>query len=404
MTRISALELEGAPPDFPIERKRDIIGEPLTPDRLDLIEIWSRQRLRALGYACATVHSTASPRTGEVRLQIKSGDVLPITTLIEESAGGLKPGMLQRYFAFSLSDPYNGDKLRLTEQRIITNGILQNVQFVVKKCDEKGVTVEEHALAGAPRLLTFGFGINTEGLLLARSYWRNTRLGPTGSSLTFLALASSKEQRLIISSDWYHLPFPTRRFLSPYFEFRHQNENPFEALTTTGRMSEATTYDGSEVSIRTRAGPQFDWIRTLRGSGPPQTSLGSLSTAFELGSHYYEALLASPRAGFRLAFTGDFSAEGLLSNFSAQRLSIDFRSLWNYKNYDPPLWIFGLRTQLSTTLTPEQVAESNELPATFRHFLGGSQNVRGFGRTNFPWEQPTRSAHSPPFTSVARFG
>jgi translocation and assembly module TamA len=58
--------------------------------------------------------------------------------------------------------------------------------------------------------------------------------------------------------------------------------------------------------------------------------------------------------------------------------------LWNYRDFDPPLWVFGIRGSAFTTITGEDPVTSTKIPPTFLHFLGGSADIRGFGRQELP--------------------
>jgi translocation and assembly module TamA len=101
-------------------------------------------------------------------------------------------------------------------------------------------------------------------------------------------------------------------------------------------------------------------------------------------SYTYERFLVTtgPQAGFQFGLTADFNARSAFSDVTAQRLNGTGEYLYNLNNYDPPLWIFGLRYGFGLVFTGEDSRAA--LPANFFQYLGGSQNLRGFGRLELP--------------------
>jgi hypothetical protein len=217
VTRVTRLSVHGAPDELSIRRKRKIVGEPLTPAILEVIQKWVVHRLQTFGYACPKVTTAANPVTGEVEVYVTPGELQNLVAIEEEPIPGLAPGVLRRYNAFRLGYPYNAELLSITENRIMSISLVQNIHFTAK-CEQDGVHVTQSIVAGKPSFLSVGAGINTEGLLIGKASWRNSRLGPYASWTDATLMASAQEQRLGMLINWYFLPYPTRYFLRPLLE------------------------------------------------------------------------------------------------------------------------------------------------------------------------------------------
>lgn len=393
ITRVTAIDVVGGPSDLEIGRKREVVGEVLTPRLLDVLEQWTVQRLQEIGYPCPRVKTQAAPESGIIQLRVDAGFVLPISRILEEPIVGLNPGTLRRYDAFRLGDRFNGHNITVTSSRILGDGVVQSVHFGVECLDPvkalasglpAGATLKQETIPGLPRLLSFGFGVDTEGVLLLKGSWKNTRLGPTGSLVSISAFASSKQQRINANWNWYSLPYPSRRYMRPAIEFKRDNEQPYETLSTQTEVAFATSYDNSLLGLGLRTGPAYELVKTVRGSGPPVAHLVALDSEVRISNHDHEFYRGSPRTGFEAVFGGYFTAKGVLSDLSAQKLTLSGQSLWNFRDYDPPLWVVGFRYGLATTLTGERPGEHTGLPPTFRNYMGGSGDLRGFGRLELP--------------------
>jgi hypothetical protein len=392
LTFVTAIEVQAPDPlSLEIERKRDWLGRKLTPEILNQMERWVLGRSQNLGHPCPVVSSQGDPLTGIVRLSLLPGPQLALKEVIESDAsgtGGLMPGTLRRYDAFDIGAPFQGDLLALTEGRILSSQILQNIHLSVARCDPDGAVIRQEAIAGAPRLLAFGFGINTEGILLLRSSWKNTRMGPEGSSMELVGFTSSREQNIFAHADWYYLPYPSRIHLTPNAQLRHQNEQFFEIFSGSASIAHARSWeffprDFSGLAASLQVGPKFEYINTIRGAEERNSTFLFLESTLTANSHYFEFHKASPRTGLQGRLTVDLSQKDLLSSTSAQRFQFAAEGLWNFRNYEPYLWILGLRTGASTTLTQER-APFDQLPPTLRNYLGGSSNLRGFSKFELP--------------------
>lgn len=383
-TRVTRLEKNIFQPDLDLEKRRGLVGEVLTPKLLDTAEGWASQKLQASGFPCPDVTSEAYAETGAVLLKVNPGPKLPLVRIVEEELPGIAPGVLRRYDAFILGETYNSEWLKVTAQRILADGVLQSVSFIPAcgaRGSAEGVTVRQEAIPGLPRLLGFGFGINTEGLILGKASWRNARLGRHASLLDFTAIGSSKEQEFSSSFTWY--PAPSRRYVRPSARLRHENEEHYQIFSFKGQTALGTSLDTQDLGYVFRLGPAFEYFRTLGGIGPKEADFVSLEAEARLTSHSYEYYAGSPRTGFRVRFSGNSSLDSVLADATAHRLGFAAEALWNYREYESPLVVFGTRMGLASTLGVRR-DRAGAVPAPFRYWLGGSKDLRGFGRQEVP--------------------
>jgi len=382
-TLIRNLSAEGAPESLRLERKRKIVGEPLTPARLGQVENWVRERLQASGYPCPEVRSTADPNTGEVILYVEKGPLQHLVSVTDEGIAGVEKGALRRVDAFDVGDPYNGDLMALTDARVTAQGMIQSSHFT-PTCEPSGAKVHQEVVAGPSRQISVGFGLNTEGLILGRVNWRNTRLGERASRVDLSGTASAREQRLDAAGSWYPLSQPSRFLVRPRVTASHQNELSYEALSLRSELSMLRSYDWSRGPLglggRFRLGPVLDFFRTLRGEGPPGSRFLSLEAEVSLLSHQFELWAGEPREGYRVSLLTAFSDRNLGSDASLQRLNFMGELLLNFRDYDPPLFIFGLRGGYATLFSSERAGPSTLLPQQYLKYLGGSLDLRGWYR------------------------
>ena len=383
------------PPEVDLNRKRNFHHELLTPKLLSGMEQWIYARLQSVGYPCPFVSSEADPDTGEVRLIARPGNQLNLIAVKEEPVESLAPGILRRYDAFQLEQRYNGDLVALTERRISAQEILQSVHYTVT-CDKDGATLKQTTISGAPRLLSVGFGANTEVGPLVKASWTNTRLGLAGSLFDVTATGSLIKQSLNTSLTWFPSLEPSRKYLKPTFIFQHDNIAAYETLNSSVGFFPGTSWDDNHRAVSVKAGPSIGITRTLRGEGAPTSRSLSLEMESRYSSHYYEFFSGSPRAGFQAIFTGSLSSRDVLSDVTAQRFQLLTESLWNLGEKDPPWLILALRTGVTTTFTPERVgAVGSRLTPALKTYLGGSLDLRGFGLNELTTSPTPPNPHDP---------
>lgn len=357
-------------------------GEPLTPDLLDSVEAASVAHLKGEGFPCPAVEAEADPATGVIRAKIDAGKRLSILRVEEDPESTFPKGLFRRYDAFGPGDPFDPTALLLTSERIIREGTLES-HYLTTECTEEGVIVRERVIAGPPRIVRLGFGLNTERLFMLRVGWQNTRLGTKASSLDLSAMLSRQEQEL--RALLAVRPFaPGSRFeLRTLVSGKRQDEIPFEEVA--GRVQVAPSYhwDAGKVGFRVTAGPTVNLVHTIRGAVPGEKRFVTWDGELGLISHSLELTPKSPIQGVQAAVSVAAAEKATLSPFSATRFGLATRALWNVGGFRPPKFIFGLRAEASTTFLSDP-SERGLLTSRFLHYLGGTANLRGFARNEIP--------------------
>jgi translocation and assembly module TamA len=384
-TRVTSLSADGDPESLRLYRKRKVVGQIMTPQLLGSVEQWINERLGAVGYPCPKVKAEANPETGAVVAHVETGPLQDLVSVFEEPLPGVEAGTLRRYDAFQLAKPYNGDLLTVTSNRITSLNIVQ-ANYFTASCGPNGAVARQMITGGPPRFLAFGIGIDTEGLIQLRASWRNARMGLRASLAQASVQTSTKDQSINALFNWYHLPFPSRRYLQPYYQLQHLNQNAYEIIDSKAKFSFGTSYDNQLLGLQFLVGPALEFVHTVQGSGANNPNARFLELEASLGarSHDFEYWATDPRTGYNVLLVTDFATSELVSTTSAQRFNLTGELLWNLRDYDPPFLIFGLRGGIRTTLSPQRPGADSLLPANFFWYLGGSVDLRGFSLQSVP--------------------
>lgn len=380
---LERIETINSPIDLEIDKYWYPRGKPLTPTLLNEIENWIEQRLAEYGYPCAEITAIASKKDATVLVTIDAGELWRIDKIKAQKIPGLLGGIERRYDAFTPGEIYNAKDLELTSSRLVANDLVISSTFMPQCSGEKKGIVEQTLLPGQPRLISFGFGFDTEEYFMIRSLWQNGRIFTTGSLLKVQAFASYRRQNAQTTWDWYYLPFPSRHFLAILGKIERRNEKYFEELSATLAISPTWSTDFSASYMKVASGLSYEFIATPRGLGKDRLGLTIWNTNLLLMSHDYEFYQVSPRSGHSLQLSHSFSSKALGSSIAATNMQFQSTHLWNLANWQPPIFILGLRSELFTT-QPGAKTAPRDLPAAFRSHLGGVKNLRGFGRNSLP--------------------
>jgi len=394
-TTVSRVAFQGMADTRKLLKLRKIVGEILTPPLLDSVTARVSRTLQAMGFGCPKVDVEGDPDTGEILVKIDSGSIQNVLDVSEEPVDGVNEEIFRRYDAFQMGKRFDGDHLQLTQNRILSLGLVQSTYFSAR-CEAEGVLLRQKSVGGPPRRLTLGIGINTEKGPLARVTWRNARMGQMASQIELSVNAwfrngNNNGQEFSALGSWYPLSRPSRFYLKPIFSVKHESTEPREFLLVQLQLGPATTWDSQNLGLSATLGPRLNVIRTARGTGMGDSTFLSLSGSFTLMSHPFELYRTSPRCGFELNLSASLSQKGWLSGVTAQALHLDFQNLFNFLNEDPPFFVIGFRGGISTTITAESLTSAS-LPAIFRYHLGGSKDLRGFSLLELPDAQGALTA------------
>jgi translocation and assembly module TamA len=379
-TIIKVARWHGVPKDVDVSRLRHLVDVRLTPKFLDEAKQRTEQLLRTRGYPCATVDITADPKTEIMELTVDPGTLREFGVVTPQPIHGIDGGILRRYDAFHPGEPYNDDNLVITTRRMMNAGIVQTTHFSPNCADDSTrVPINQSLLAGPPRNLTIGFGLDTERYARMRASWQHFRLGKWGSKTEVNALMAVQQQELNWLADWYYLPFVTHHFLRPRVTFKHADEKPFENFKVDAELSPAVQWDSQDYGFLATIGPAINGEHQYRPEVKDQY-FASLRAMVKMTSHDFEFYQMSPRTGFNLSVMAEFTRRGVFSDVTAQRLEVNFEKLWNVLSFDPPVVVLGIRGGAASAFVPDAQGGPLAVPASLRSYLGGSVDLRGFER------------------------
>ncbi len=372
-------------PDFQLASYWQPIGRPLTPETLDSIEKWVSAKLSYIGFPCSSVSTRGDPEAGVVEVLIEAGTPWTFDRISEDPIPFVRGGMLERYRAFQKGQTYDARLLELSSQRLIDSQIVVNSRFTPNCKSEPSGTIRHEILAGAPRLVSFGLGFDTENLFIMHGSWRNSRLTETASLLDLSTTLTYRQQNILALFDWYYLPIPSRHYLKTSFKMERLYERRFETRTIRSVFAPAWRYDTDHLRTEIFLGPSIQQETSIRGEGPKTARIVSLDLGLSLEDHLFEYYSNSPKTGYRVRLDASRTTKEAFSDIAARRLALEFTWLWNVLKLDPEIWILGTRGHIASS-APAEETSAEDLPASFRFYLGGSQDMRGFSRQSLPLE------------------
>jgi translocation and assembly module TamA len=383
VSHVKKVELEGAPsrPDLTVLTQET--GRLLTPKLLTDLEKRALQELMSHGFPCPDVHADANAEKDTVTLHIRPGSPRRFGDVTATSIPGTEEGILSRYYAFKPGDLYDDRLLAISSDRAVSTGVVEDAYFVPTCRDTETVDLKQQVRAGSPRIFTLGVGINTEEIGRINLSLRNARVGSTASDAELQISASSKIQDLTAFFQDYFLPHPSRQWIRPLLRVFHENENPFEVVSEQGEVQYGTSFDAMGAQGEIALGPQFAQFQTLQGLGPNQSHGLFLTGEFKLTSHDYEFNHNASRGGSQLLARGELSDSSVGSTFSARTFEITGEKFWHPGSEQKPGPLV-FRTRAGWRTTGFSGPGPEVLPPVFRHYLGGTADLRGFGRMELP--------------------
>jgi translocation and assembly module TamA len=387
---VSRVDIQGAPDWFSVGRRRSLKGQLITPDLLSETEQWAYQRFREEGYPCPTITAQAHALTGAVTLRVEPGErkrVQEVLIVLQSNTDEVfDERNLRRYDAFQIGDFYQSRLFAISAARSILDDVIEDT-FFLPECEPgeeaQVVRVRQSVVLGGPRVFTAGAALDTERVGVVGLDWKHTRLGASASSLNFSFLMSSKEQELLGTFNWHYGQPGSRSSLLPSVRVLRQSETPYTVFSQSLRMPWRKTADRWGMGWIGLIGPDLSFYQNQEGPGE-NGEFFSIEAEFNLATHDFEFFQFMPRRGHQLKLQGVFNHRSFFSSATAPRVSLTGQSLWNYRSYEPPLWILGLRWNVASIFTSERPGEDFSLPANFLHYLGGTRDLRGFARKEIP--------------------
>lgn len=388
-SEVQSIEVEGHPPaDWRVKRFRKVRGEVLTPTLLGSFQKRVEADLRRFGYACPVVKTDAFARSERLRLTVHAGQRAVVRSVKIDPVDGLEPQALERFYAFFPGAVFDHNALLLSSQRMETDGILQSTYFETT-CDPGFADLHQKHMAGAPRILRFGGGLNTERGLIGYIEWKHARIGRLGSSFNVGTKFSYRDshrniQQVTAAGKWYGLMDFSRLYFDSTLTATHESHENYRIATVNQTLLPSTTWDTQNFGGTISFGPTLNASQTFRGPGRPRTFYSTLRGSVRIIEHDLELNYADPTSGLELRAQAEASDDTVFSDISTQSFIIDGRWLWNIANMQPATYILAFRWRLNATLAPASQGGYASLPIALRNYMGGSYDMRGYALKELP--------------------
>lgn len=377
------LKINGAIGLLKAGKKREIVGEPMTPEKLDEVKRWAETQVQEHGYACPTiaVHGQAWDHTMVV--DVDTGPRSRIAGIDYSGLGSLDTESLARHQAMQPGDWFDVRETQLTAGRMLNDALFQTAYFTN---DCRGDLVDLHLMTavGKPRILRFGVGASTEEFPFTQIWFKNARLDNRASSFTTTLYASPKRQSLDAGAEYYRVPWSKRSYLGPRFLVSRQKESTYEVNRAQVGGDLGRLWDIWKLRMQARFGPTLNYVNTVRGVGPQNLSFLSWEGSFLSTSRDYELFTRDQYDGWQGGFEYRGQRKGIGSPVNVDRYEVNLKNLWNVGHLFPPLFVLGARAQgvaVNASATDISKGKENELlPIDYRLFYGGDDNLRGFNR------------------------
>ena len=365
------------------DRVRHVEGYRLTSELLDNVTKWADFELKSNGYPCPKVEVKAQAWDRKVIVVTHAGNQARIGRLEWQGHDELNGNVISRYAATGPGQIYDIRRTQLTSSRLFSDGLFEMV-LVQPECFGDVVDVKVKTSVGKPRLLRFGFGASTEEWPFMDVSYKNARLDNNASSYSLLLHASPRSQSINGGSELYVFSFLPSVFWGPRFKVGRRSESEFEEFSARGGADVGRYWDQLDSRWLIRGGPTLNYVDTVKGIGPSQSEYLNWEASVSGTSHVYELNVRDQYEGW----TGRFDYHGqrseLGSKLNVDRYDGNFKFLWNYNGYTPPLLVLaGRLSAVAVNANPVDLTSTSErLPLEYRVFWGGDQNLRGFGRQN----------------------
>ena len=383
VTKTEHLLIEGAKGLLNGDKMRKIKRYALESKKLDEVKEWADLKLRRKGYACNKIELHGDVVKKSISAQIDSGEKKVIGKIERTGLQSLDEEAISRYEAFYSGEDYDVILTQITSARLLNQGLFQSAYFT-NICDPGANTVGLHLFAdvGKARILRIGFGASTEEFPFADIWLKNARLDDRASNYTLALHASPIRQRLDGSSELYILPFTKRTYLGPRFKIERRVESAYELIATGVGVDLGRDWDMLHQRWQTRAGPTFNYEKTVRGIGPADFRYLSWEGSVTVMSHDYEAFSANQDVGYTAGFNYRGQREGVGSPINVDRYDFTLKHLWNLGSLAPPFLVLASRMEAVAvdTRQTENALAADTLPIDYRIFYGGDSNLRGFAR------------------------
>jgi outer membrane protein assembly complex protein YaeT len=407
-------------------------GSVRTRESLEQARDLGQNALREAGYPYARVsvlesHGTA-PGTVAVIFAAEPGETAifgPVTIRGQRSIG---EDVIRRQLAFGPGDPYKFSRVLESQRRLYKLELFDFVNFTTPNLETqpKEVPVTLNLTEGKHRRVQFGFGYGSEELARVSGRWRTANFFGGGRSASLEAKWSSLDRGVKTT-------FETPYFFSSSYRFGaqlqqwHSNEPAYTLLTRGGRasvsreivrrdeygrgrsatravLSLVDEYESYTITQEALDDPTFRDDLIALGLDPDTNEGRGTLVAVGLDlRHDTAGSLLDPKRGYVAALHVEQAWRVLGGDWQYTEAALEGRYYFN----------LGRRTVLATLargaaiMAPGRVAPEDDplnvrnpnVPFFKRYFLGGSNQLRGWGR----YEVSPLNGSGFPIGGLARF-
>ncbi len=358
--------------------KRIYRNKELTTSMLNSMEAETTAQLRKRGYPCGKVSSQVDIRSDVVTILATPDEKYDFGMIKKEFIPGLHENALTRFYPMKEGQRFNGDRLTLTEKRILRSEVLQGTYFL-EKCGESDFSLEKKFILGPARTFRFGAGASTEVGPLARVRWSHNRAGRMASVLSARLEASLRVQSLSLSSDYFAWTDRPRRSSFTQLEVIRESQIKYEQLLTRFRPQMKWTRDIHDHGTTLILGPAYEngTFFSQDKSESRTFSTAVLEGSLQRMAHDYELFDFHPEEGDEESIAVSYRNRMLGFGQSLTKLDTSAVRLARITNAGRGTLIGGIRVKAGTSFVRNTI-DLSALPPEVKFFGGGSDDLRGY--------------------------
>ncbi len=380
---VSKFTVAGAPAEWDWTRHWHEHGAVLDPVHLDADATWSKRGLQFIGYPCPDVQANAYLDDEEIHVGVDPGPKQRFGPVQSQGTSDMDPRILERFTAFYPDDFFDVRLLELTSDRILQEDLYVSTFYDVVCDGNRNASIVRRFVPAKPRLLTVGAGFDTENGPLLRGRWKRTRLTRKADSFESTAFLSFRDLQIELKYRYHFPPDPSSRFeFAPRVLVDRRDERQLRSIEYLADPSVATGWELRGSQMKFRFGPSLSRTDTTYSLQPVPPRVDALRIAGSLDwmSHFFEYYANDPREGYHFSLEGFTQFGRWLSDKTIHKALLRHELLFNLGHFDPPWLVLGWRGIEGTYFYNPRDLLVQEIPPSERYFLGGDENIRGFGR------------------------
>lgn len=351
----------------------------LDQQRVSSIEKGVKGLLTQHGYPCAQVTIRADLEGNKIFL--KAGPFFESTFPKVTSDLSDSSQLLERFEAFEEGWEFDQKKVDISERRIRASNYVNNA-FYYTSCspDQKLSSLKRVVFPGPSKFISFGVGFDTEEYFLLKGKYEKVWLSDGGSKVNTTAGASLSLQELKVGvEDHFLKPSDRLKFLYE-LSLSREYEKSYELVAShfSPKLNKFIQFRPISLSVNLGSYIERQWL--LQGAGRKVSKIIGFESDITIESTLHEYYAQQPRTGFLLSSALKTSHKNLYSDFDAQSLNNNFEVLFLLSESPKVDYVLGARAKWNFLLQTESPENRRDLSPSLFNYLGGSSDIRGFGR------------------------